>query len=66
MKLSEVHEVKRKEIHRRFELPKDTTDVLVDEFFRPFERINGAKVMCTLKKTAVSGQGFHQHELKAN
>lgn len=62
MKLSEVHEVKRKEIKRRFNVPNE--DVEVDEFFRPFERINGAKMMCTLRRTAIVGQGFHQHELK--
>lgn len=65
MKLSEVHEVKRKEIHRRFELPKDTTDVLVDEFFRPYKQ-DGGKMMYSLKRTAISGRGFHQHELKSN
>lgn len=62
MKLSEIHEVKRKEINRRFNVPNQNVEV--DEFYRPFERVSGAKVLCTLRRQAISGQGFHTDALR--
>ena len=61
MKLVEVHEVKQREIRRRFSLPKDTGEVEVDEFFRPYQQTSQGRVMYPLKRTALIANGFHTH-----
>ncbi|MCB1712204.1 MAG: hypothetical protein KDH96_06945 [Candidatus Riesia sp.] len=66
MKLKDIHSVKRREIKRRFVLPSNEDEVEVDENFRPYETISGAKVFCSLKKTALIDGGFHTHGARNN
>lgn len=47
------------EIAGKFILPDNTSGVVVDEFNRPFTRVSGALVGCTVINT-----NFHIHENK--
>ena len=48
-------------IERHFVLPENTSGVVVDEHNRPFERISGALVGCTVRNT-----NFHVHGNRQN
>lgn len=54
------------EIQRRFNLPSNTNDVEVDIHNRPYERISGSLVMCTLKSSSIVGGGFHNAPTRKN
>lgn len=52
-------------INRRYVIT-NPSNTFVDNKARPFEKISGAYVSCTLKSNAIVGEGFHNAELRKN
>ena len=56
----------QKSIADRFVLPSDTSKLQVTNEGTPVEIIHGCRVACTLKHSALIGEGFHNHGVMVN
>lgn len=65
MKFSELTTSLQNSVASKFNLPKDTNEVFVDEYNRPYIKDNGL-MMISVKKSSIVGGGFHTHGAKNN
>ncbi len=63
-KYNELRESVREDINARYRIPSDRSNVYLDDIGRPFERSNGVKLMCTIRKESLICGGFHNNHAK--